>query len=181
MGQPKLAANVLGVPLVDHVLNVVEEFPELTNVVVLGANQELIASRASSRQLNTVLNEDWADGMASSLKRGLQYLQEQYGNSLRGVVVLLGDMPFVTADLVRAIIGEAEKEGKGIIVSDYGDVHGPPTLFTSAYFADLMKLEGDSGGKELLRDNPSDVSSVPFPNGKYDIDTPEDLERIQSL
>ena len=181
MGSPKLAVNVLGVPLIDHVLGTVAEFSEYPSVVVLGANQELYKERVNKRNIPWVFNRNWVSGMASSLISGLNYLEEQSGSSLLGSVIILADMPLVDSNLISSIIQIAEKEEKGIIACKYSDSHGPPALFKKSYFDQMKLLEGDRGAKKIIDDNLDDTEFVTFPKGVYDINTPSDIKGIHSL
>ena len=91
-----------------------------------------------------------------------------------GVVVLLCDQPFVTPELINSLIKKGG--GKDMAACEYEDTLGPPAFFAASHFGRLRELSGDRGAKALLMENREAVAFVPFPEGRFDIDKPEDYD-----
>jgi molybdenum cofactor cytidylyltransferase len=121
-----------------------------------------------------VENEEWRDGVGTSIRRGLAQLP----GSIDAVVLIACDQPFLDAAVVAELIAAHNKTRKPIVASSYANTLGVPALFDRSRFADLLALPADSGAKTLLTSRPDDVVAVPFEQGAIDIDTPEDFERL---
>ena len=94
-----------------------------------------------------------------------------------GVVIVLGDMPFVTAALIRSVIQHcgakhpsASTDGKDIL---------PPACFPSGMFGALLSLKGDRGAGSLLSNVPPDALVRTTRNLLVDIDTRTQLDELE--
>ncbi len=144
-------------------------------IVVLGANEEVIKPTIENDTINIIHNPDWQEGMASSIRSGINALQKMEPKA-DSVILMLCDQPFVDAILLAQLV--QKKSTKGIIASAYDDTTGAPVLFDAAYFDELLSLKGHEGAKKLLLKYPDNVVTVPFPLGGIDIDTMKDYERL---
>lgn len=150
---------------------------QLAPVVVVEGAAKTIAADLADRGVALVYNEQWAEGMASSIRTGLtELLRLQPG--VAGSIIAVCDQPFVSADLFRQLITQQETTGKEIVACAYADTLGTPVLFGKKYFAELLNLTGDEGAKRLLSLYGADMATVSFPLGTIDIDTPEDYRRL---
>ncbi|QJW92125.1 nucleotidyltransferase family protein [Spirosoma taeanense] len=148
-------------------------------VVVLGAQHERMTAELADLNLLTPFNADWPEGMASSLRVGLNALADQ---SFDAFLVLLTDQPHVTADLLRQLIHTRQQTGRGIVASRYGEPGnlGVPALFDSRYQDAFMRLSGDVGARKLIQQHADDCEGVPFPLGAIDLDTWQDVRNWQA-
>ena len=145
-------------------------------VVVLGAASDDVGPELSGLPLQTVLNSDWQTGLASSLRTGLDALS--FDVPLEAVIVMLCDQPKVTGTLLDALVAAYRSTGPDIVACDYGDVLGVPALFSRAAFGALSSLNGDKGARHVLRTYEGPVARIPFPDGLFDIDTPQDARAL---
>lgn len=143
-------------------------------IVVIGANAEELDLPDSHPDVTIVQNTNWQQGMASSLKAGLNEL----GGDAAGVAVMLCDQPFVDAGLINRLLQSNEETGKAIIACKYKEVAGVPSLFDQSLFPKLMALKGDEGAKHLIKTHPADVFTIEFEAGIIDIDTGEDYLKL---
>jgi molybdenum cofactor cytidylyltransferase len=146
-------------------------------VVVTGFEAERIAEALRGLDLTCVHNPDFAAGLSTSLRAGLAALPAESD----GALVLLGDMPFVEAgDLGALIAAFAAKDRDSICVPVRHGRLGNPVLWGRAYFPEMMRLSGDTGAKQLLelhRDRVTEVEAVS--DGIFaDVDTRLDLARL---
>ena len=118
--------------------------------------------------------EHAGQGMGATLAFAAQHLGDW-----RACLVCLGDMPFIEASTYRLIAEQVEEDS--IVIPVLDSKTGNPVAFGSAYFDELVKLEGDTGGRKLttLHQNAVRELSVDDPGVLQDIDTPEDLARYQ--
>lgn len=99
-----------------------------------------------------------------------------------GIMFFVGDQPFLNKGTIRRL-DDAFTEGKGsIIVPIYGANRGNPVIFSTKWVEELKKLEGDVGGRIIIRKNSSEVWEVPITDIEIgrDIDTKEEYNAVQA-
>nr|WP_255654333.1 NTP transferase domain-containing protein [Cohnella sp. REN36] len=132
-------------------------------------------------ELTMLVCEDAELGMAYSLRRGIG---EAAAAGCGAAVVLLADQPFVTAAMVRALIGCWRSDPRlDYVASGNGDVMTPPVLLAAKTFPHVARLEGDIGAKRLLErsDFAGRVLSANEPERLADVDTPALLEEARQF
>jgi len=147
-------------------------------VVVLGGNVDLIKPTLENSAADVIFNADWQQGMSSTIRTGIQHLQQNYPD-VTSVILMLCDQPFVDAAVLQKLI-PANKQG-AIIASGYDDTIGPPVFFDRYYFNELSALKGNEGAKHLLLKYKEKIVTVPFELGNVDIDTAEDFEKLTGI
>lgn len=117
-------------------------------------------------------NPQAAQGMATSLKVAARAAQERGVDAL---LILLADMPFVSAVHLRALLEQTEAHPTRPIFSVAPDgVAQPPALFPASFFDALASLEGDKGARSLS----AEAVVVGCPADQFfDIDTLDDLAK----
>jgi len=143
-------------------------------VVVLG--HEAARGEATLRGLacTTVLNPEFVLGQGSSLAVGLRALPA----GAVAAVVLLADMPLVTASMIEALQARWRATGAPLVLSDYAGVLAPPALYTRALFGELCSA-GEAPGKQVLARHRAAALTVPCPAAALaDVDRPGDLEGL---
>jgi molybdenum cofactor cytidylyltransferase len=121
-----------------------------------------------------VRNPAFAEGLSSSLKRGLAALPPD----IDGVVVCLGDMPLVAGrDLDRLIAAFNPLEGRAIVVPTRHGKRGNPVLWARRFIPEMAELAGDVGAKHLIGEYAELVAEVEMDSDGVliDIDTPDAL------
>jgi len=140
-------------------------------LLVLGAKKDEIIPTIQGYLVNVVINENWANGISSSLLVGVNSALSTEPD-LDGVLITLADQPHITASHLKRILAAAANSR--IIATAYHGVQGVPVYIPKRYFQQLYQLIGDVGAKALIEKNASQVKSIPFPAGAFDIDTEED-------
>ncbi|MBN3879301.1 MULTISPECIES: nucleotidyltransferase family protein [unclassified Nostoc] len=149
-------------------------------VVVLGANAEQIHPQIKQLPVRVVKNSDWACGMSTSIKSGIELLNN-LPQKIEAVVITLCDQPFVSPQIINQLVDTYYSTKKPIIACEYGDTLGVPALFSQTFFSELAALKETSGAKKVINNNLNEVFSIPFPLGDIDIDTPKDYEQLLSI
>ena len=147
-------------------------------IVVLGANAKQVSDGIEKSGIYVLINTEWEEGMASSVRNGLNELLFT-NSSTDAVILMVCDQPYVSSELIDEIIDIYRRTGKKIITCDYGETTGPPTLFHHSFFNELMQLKGDTGARKIIQHHPNEVATIPFPEGKVDVDTKEDYDAIE--
>jgi molybdenum cofactor cytidylyltransferase len=144
-------------------------------VAVLGHDAERVREELSGLAVRTVVNHEHALGMNTSLRAGIAALP----GDAAAAVVLLADMPRVTAPMVARLVQTFEETGAPLVASDYAGVHAPPTLYARALFPELGGPEGDGCGKRVVRRHANELVRVAWPaSALADVDREDDWERM---
>jgi molybdenum cofactor cytidylyltransferase len=144
-------------------------------IVVLGSNTEAIQPSLQGYRVTIVKNENWQEGMASSILAGIRQLQTSHPR-VQSVILMLTDQPFVDTSLLNLLI--MAKGRDGIVAAAYSNTLGAPVLFDKVYFDDLLQLKGADGAKKVMHHYPHAVVEISFPKGSVDIDTEDDYEKL---
>jgi molybdenum cofactor cytidylyltransferase len=147
-------------------------------IAVLGNRADDVDTALGKLPLERVLNPDFADGLSTSLKRGLTALPED----VDGVVVCLGDMPLIAGrDIDRLIAAFNPLEGRAIVVPTRRGKRGNPILWARQFFAEMMALSGDQGARKLVEEHADLVAEIEMDNDAIfiDIDTPQALAELR--
>ena len=185
MGDNKLLLALAGEPVVRRAVRAAAAAGLEPIIVVLGHEPERVRAALDGLRCRTVVNPDHARGKGTSLQAGIAEVAS--ATSADAAVVMLADMPFVTAEMLarvaaRGRIGEAptpRPPTPPMVVSRYGDVTAPPILYDRALFAELLALPGEACGKEMVRRHRHEALFLSWPERALaDIDRPEDYQRI---
>lgn len=166
--EPKLLADLAGRPVLEHAIRSQCAVAGLDRVVVvLGAHAAGIMAGVDLLCAEPVICEEWREGMAASLRCGVEHL-----DGAARVIVTLGDQPLVTPEVIARFLDappgtRATYEGRP----------GHPVVLGPEELRAIAGLRGDSGARELLGDAPR-IECSQLCCGR-DIDTRNDLAAIQ--
>jgi molybdenum cofactor cytidylyltransferase len=180
MGTPKQLLTYRGRSFIRHITESAIASACQPIAVVLGAHAERIKPEISQLPIQILENQQWAEGMSTSIRVGLEAMLAMNPN-LDAVAIALCDQPFVSFPILDRIVEAYRVRGKPIIASEYSGTLGVPALFNRTLFSELMVLKSTEGAKKLIKKHIHQVFSVPFAEGAIDIDTPKDYEQLQTL
>lgn len=171
-GSTKQLAVVDGKPLPQHAIDALSDAGVDELLVVTGHRADDVeAALTLPSQGRFVRNPSYRDGQATSLAAALH----EVADDSQAVVVLMGDQPGVTADVVRALVERFRETRAQIVRVAYLDGPGPALLSREIY-AEAGHLHGDAGARVLMASHPEWVHEVRIDRlVPRDIDTPEDL------
>lgn len=179
LGKPKQLLQYRGKTLLAHTVNEAVKSNADAVVVILGKNANLFKKEIDEKKVRVAINSSWEEGMASSLRLGLDTLLNEKPY-IDAVIFMVCDQPHISLSILNALIKTQQKTTKQIVTCNYGDSIGPPALFHKKYFKELMKLSGDVGARKVIQQNMNDMGTILFPEGKIDIDTVEDYEKLKN-
>jgi molybdenum cofactor cytidylyltransferase len=173
MGVNKLLLPFAGEHLVRRVVRVAIEGGLDPVLVVLGHDAAHVATALAGLSCRVVPNARHALGLNTSLDAGLAAVQPD----VSAAMVLLADMPRVSAELVRALVRRRQDAGAAIVASRYGARAAPPVLYDRAVWGELRGGTGDGRGREVLARHADEVAFVDWPAADgLDVDEPGDLD-----
>jgi len=176
-GAPKALVALGGELLVDRGARVLADGGCSPVVVVLGACAAEVVARAGLDRAVVVVNDEWPEGIGSSLRVGLRALADLGADR---VVVALADQPRVSPDVVRRLVDHPSSTAA--VVASYGGRHGNPVRLDASVWPDVAALaSGDVGARAWMRAHPETVQAVACDDlgSDDDIDTPQDLTRLE--
>lgn len=174
----KLLTDLGGRPLLHRAVEAAVGSKAAETIVVTGHDRAEVEAALAGLPLSLAHNPDFSSGMAGSLRRGLATAADA-----DAVVVLLGDMPGVTAGLVDLLIDAFEKAPDSVaVVPLRAGKRGNPALLARALFPALGTLQGDEGARRLLA-RAEHVLELPVDDGAIlaDVDAPADLDAFRGL
>jgi molybdenum cofactor cytidylyltransferase len=179
LGQPKQLLLLNGETLIVRALRLVSEAGAAPVLAVLGARGDVIRDSIDGRSAIVVANEDWEQGISTSIHVGIRALAE-YAPGSRGVLLLGCDQPRLDAHHLRELIQTFDAQGgEAIAASAYAGIQGIPAVFPHTAFPELLALRGDKGARALIVNATCAVIPVPFEGGEIDIDLPQDLAKLE--
>lgn len=178
MGVNKLLLPVEGEPLVRRTARRALSGGLDPLMVVLGYQAEAVSEAIADLPCRVVFNPEYERGQASSLRSGVAALDE----TISAAVVVLADMPFVTPEMIAELAAEQARTGAPLVVSDYGGVQAPPTLYGRALFAELRAASDQGCGRQVARHHGAEAAVVRWPAAALaDLDVPSDYERLRAM
>jgi len=170
-GGGKLAADLRGTPLGLHAAVELGDIPFGARVAITGGGD---GPDFTACGFDVVVNDDGASGMSRSVRLGVAHAR---ACAAKAVMIVLADMPCVTAAHVRRLLAAAEGPG-AVVVSSDGTRASPPALFGADRFDALMVLQGDEGARGLIAAGRRVVTGAAE---LLDVDTRADLEHLCGL
>ena len=162
--------------LLSHVMDMLQSSKLESAVAVSGHQYQAVEDLLAPYGAQLVHNPDYADGMSSSLRRGIAHMPVDCD----GVLVCLGDMPLVRVETIHKLVAEFDPvEGRGICMPVYEGRRGNPVLIGRRFFSELLEIRGDRGARDLIRAYPEQVHevSVDDPGVLVDLDDRAAFER----
>jgi molybdenum cofactor cytidylyltransferase len=176
--EPKLLARIDGKALVRHAAEAAVQSSLDPVIVVTGHHAVEIEAVLQQLPVQVIHSSLFADGLSTSLRAGFSALPLD----TRAAVILLGDMPFVSASLIDALVINWRSRGEpaALVPTLYGQ-RGNPVVISRDLHPMIEELTGDSGAGPALRRRP-DVLEWPTedPAVICDIDSGKDIEMYLS-
>ncbi|CAN5550803.1 hypothetical protein BH09CHL1_BH09CHL1_22770 [soil metagenome] len=176
LGQPKQLLELGGEPLIRHTVRHAMAVKASEVIVVLGNEAGAIGAAIGDLGQRTVINERFAEGQSTSMIAGLNAL----AGDVDAVVMMLGDQPTVTTQLINDLIDRFAMTNARIVQPYYDDGKpGNPGLIRRDLIPELLQVTGDIGAREVVRAHRDEVERVdvrlPHP---LDVDTDEDYQEL---
>ena len=146
MGFPKQLAEIKDKPLLELVIEKVNSNFELSTVV-LGYENELIQEKINFYNSNILINENWEEGIVSSIRTALFFYQEQ--KQVENLIFFLGDQPEVKDEVIFKLLNNESHNSK-ILIPQYRYKLGFPILIPRQFWSKL----------ELLTQNDTDEFQI---------------------
>jgi molybdenum cofactor cytidylyltransferase len=158
LGRPKQLEPWGDRNLLGHVVERTKAFPVEEVWVVLGNESERIMAETDLEDIGIVENPEWEEGIASSVRVGLDALTRL--SRCDTALIVIADQPEVSAEVVDLLSESHAREGRPVTVPKYRYTLGNPVLIDKSLWPRVMSLEGDEGAKRLWLSHPDWVNEV---------------------
>ncbi|MDT3379354.1 molybdopterin-binding/glycosyltransferase family 2 protein [Labrys neptuniae] len=179
-GSNKLLEDYAGKPLVRHAVEAALASKAGSVTVVTGHQQAEVRDALAGLAVSFVHNPDFAEGLSTSVRAGIAALPAECDAAL----IALGDMPLVDAALLDRLISAFEPDKGALIVLPVTErQRGNPVIWARRFFDELQAIEGDAGGRQILKANGDAVVEIPVSSSaaSFDVDTREALVQLRQL
>lgn len=148
-------------------------------ILVLGFEAEEIQRALPTSGLVIVINDQYQEGMGTSLRRGVSAINAE----AQGMFVILADQPFVSSTTLNRMIEYHNRHKAQIIIPTYKGFRGNPVLLDRSVFPELANLRGDIGCRAIFGSHTGNIHRLPVedPGILLDVDTLDDLDKLQGL
>lgn len=174
LGLPKQLLRYKDKSLLRRIVESALEVRASEVIAVLGFSSDRMQHDFEGLPVRTVLNREWPEGIASSIRAGMNAVHPQSEAAL----ISLCDQPAVTPELLSRLISLCSRE-KPIAATEYNRILGVPACFDRSIFPELLLLQGDTGAKKVIARDKTRVAAYPFPRAAMDLDTLEDYENLR--
>jgi len=180
LGVPKQLIEFRGKSLVRGAAIAASDAGASVVIVVLGADAPSIAQALEGLpNVTTVSNDQWRDGLASSLATGIREAL-RLDAQCDGVLITTADQPLVDSDSLRRLLSALDSHTR-LVAAEYSGTIGVPAAIGREHLDALLLLEGDAGAGRWLRGMGDAVHRIPLPEAALDIDTADDLALLATL
>lgn len=171
LGRPKQLLSVGGETLVHRAARAALGSGADETLVVTGAGSSRVGPAVADLGVPVVENRGWAEGIASSIRRGARAAE---GLGCSAVLIVLADQPRVGSALLSRMVACLHEEGRELVACRYRGILGAPALFAGSHRTRLLRLQGDRGARSVLRARAGRVRAVSFEPGAVDVDDEAD-------
>jgi len=172
-GVNKLLLPLGGKPVITRVL---DNFPFVlfTRTVIVFSHPE-VRDIASVYPLLPVYNATPERGQSGSIRLGLEACEDA-----DGTLFLVADQPLLKQVTIVTLAEAFRDNPEAIVIPQANGSSRNPVFFPRACLPQLKSLDGDTGGRVVIRQNPERLITVQFddPEEFTDIDTPETYARL---
>ena len=182
MGRNKLLLELDGETVVRRAAATARAAGLAPVVVVTGHEREAVEAALHGLPCRTVHNSEHARGQHTSVAAGIAALTDAAladdtagADDSTAAIVMLADMPFVTADMLRAVADRQAATGAPVVTSRYGGkTIAPPILYHRCLFGELTRMDSRCG-RQVVKRHRAEAVEVDWPLGMMrDLDRPSD-------
>jgi len=179
MGEAKQLLRLGEQTVLDQVLQNVRGSRVDEIILVLGHVAEAIKESLAIKNLKVAVNQDYQQGMGTSLRTGLATLSA----GIDAALIVLGDQPFVRSETLNLLIDQYWQSKAQIVIPMYKGFRGNPVLLDRSVFPELMALRGDIGCRAIFGNHLEGIVKVPVEDLGIllDLDSKDDFERLKQF
>lgn len=173
MKKDKLMMEINGIPMVERVIKACKD-SKLDEIILIYRTEE-VKKLGRKYGVKTIYNPRAYLGQSEGVKLGIKVAK--YSDAF---MFLVGDQPFINSEIINQLIKAYMEDEFSIVVPYYNGNQGMPTIFPAIYRKNFMNIEGDKGGRDIIKKGADNVKKVYFQDAKLGIDI-DNMEELQSI
>ena len=177
LGSPKQLLSFKGRSLLQHAAEAALGTGLKPVIVITGSGAPLMEKELENFPVQLVYNENWEEGMASSIRCGVAAAQNLKPEA-DGILFMVCDQPFADTSVLNELIARQKETGMPITACVYDEITGTPAIYHKSIFPELSTLSGDIGARKIISKHSDELAVISFSSGKTDIDTNSDYETL---
>ena len=158
MGKNKLLLPWGKKTIFEHCLQTLLRSEVKEVIIVINDRLKEFIRPIHAQKIKVVINPHYQRGMSTSIRRGVQAIAP----GSEGVLIALGDQPFIKTRTINAMIKAFAQGRKGILIPSFRGKRGNPVIFHRRFRRELLKLKGDVGGKSIIENHPGEILDIPL-------------------
>jgi molybdenum cofactor cytidylyltransferase len=144
-------------------------------IVVTGHRDDDVRAALAGRDVRFAHNANYQDGMASSIKCGL----EEVSDKATACLIALVDQPEIGTDIFNNVIEAYRKESPLIVVPTYRGKRGHPVVLDLKLRNEILGMDPRLGLREIVSSHRQQTCLVETAVAiLLDFDTPDDYRRV---
>jgi len=174
LGRAKQLLTRDGETLVRRAVRLAAATRPLRLLLVTGAHAGRVRDAVAGLEVETVFNEGWDEGLASSLRVAASALAASDAPCL----ILGCDQPALDQDHLQRLLQGAASAPARCSATSHGNAPGIPAVVTATLLKEAWNLDGDRGLRASLRHLPAEaIHLLEAPELRFDLDTAADVEK----
>lgn len=171
MGQNKLLMKYNNKFLIEQTLNTINECDFKNKILVTQYDE--IKELGEKLNYKVVINNNPHNGQSESIKLGVK-------NSTKcdGYMFFVGDQPLLNKSDIEKLVEVFEEDKNHIVIPKFNEKQGNPVIYPSKYKEDILKLNGDKGGKSIIKSSDKIKYVNVNENTLFDIDNIDDFNNL---
>lgn len=177
MNQNKLHMKINDKKIYEYILDTIKKCSCINEVIVVAKDSEIL-EKADIIGFKAVRNEYSHLGQSVSIKLGIKSTIKS-----DGYMFFVADQPFIEVDTINKLCSIFYDNSNKIIVPCFNGINKSPVIFPENLKEELLNIEGDIGGRVVIKNNSERVIKVQIGNENefIDIDTFEDYENLSKM
>lgn len=176
----KLLMDWGGRPMIRHIAEAMAESDLGSMTVILGHDAEQVAAALDGLDARLLFNPNYQQGQSTSLQVAFDHLE----TAVTDLLVMLGDMPLVDAEVINSLINahnSLDHPASRITLPVIEGRRGHPVIWGESFFGEMANIKGDTGARPLFETYPDAINGVPFdrPELLLDADTRKALDLMR--
>lgn len=126
-----------------------------------------------TNNFKVVINENAHKGQSESIKLGVKSSEK-----CDGYMFFVADQPLISQNDIEKLIKVFRENKDFIVIPKYKEKHGNPVIYPSLYKEEILRLEGDKGGKSIIKSSNKIKYVEVEENTLFDIDNKDDFNKL---
>ena len=171
MGENKLLMKYNNKFLIQYTLDTISKCNFKDRVIV--TQYKAIKEIGEKLNFKVVINQQPNKGQSESIKLGIKNCKES-----EGYMFFVGDQPLLEGKDIEKLIEVFNEDTSYIVIPQCKGKCGNPVIYPKKYKKDILNLEGDKGGKSIIKSSDKIKYVNVCEDTLFDIDYIDDFNNL---